>query len=129
MCDRICECVQRVCQAPVAHRHLRRAYVPLCLEFGNWQLPNACGYLSASWAVLLRTLGTAFHEVTMLQAAAFNTSARIEQDNNIDSIAAPDSGRRANKSGGHVAPAACLRRESPGAASGGRFRFTPELRS
>ena len=28
-----------------------------------------------------------------------------------------------------VTPAACLRRESPGAASGGRFRYTPELRS
>ena len=28
-----------------------------------------------------------------------------------------------------ITPAACLRRESPGAASGGRFRYTPELRS
>ena len=45
------------------------------------QLPNACGYLAAGWAVMLRALGLDFTNLDMATAAALNTVQFIAGQN------------------------------------------------
>lgn len=51
--------------------------------FGKDQLPDACGYLCAGWAVLLRTLGPAFDTLDASTARSLNTEAFLVAQNNV----------------------------------------------
>ena len=45
------------------------------------QIPNACGYLAAAWAVATHKLGTAFDTLTLDVARSFNKPAFIAEVN------------------------------------------------
>ena len=70
-------------QAPPESRvHERRLYVVVPLN-ATTQLPDACGYLGASWACRARILGNDFDQMTIDHAETYNDPDQIWGQNEI----------------------------------------------
>ena len=64
-----------------AARLMRDAGLHEKTHFAFSQLPNACGYLAAAWAVMLRALALDFTDLDMATASAVNTVQFIRDQN------------------------------------------------